>query len=159
MAHVCISLGSNLGDRERNLFDAYNRIISIKGIRLSKLSRFYETEPVGGPPQPKYLNAALSIETELSPYKLLELFQYIENSMGRIHNIKWGPRNIDIDILLYDNKIIDDDCLKIPHPLMHTRLFVLEPLSEIEPFIIHPILKKSILLLYKEINLSLTNTK
>lgn len=159
MAHVCISLGSNLGDREVNLFDAYNRIISIKGIRLSKLSRFYETEPVGGPPQPMYLNAALSIETELSPYKLLEHFQYIETSMGRIHNIKWGPRNIDIDILLYDNKIIDDVCLKIPHPLMHTRLFVLEPLSEIEPFIIHPILKKSILLLYKEIKLSLTNTK
>lgn len=151
MVHVCVGLGSNVGNRTSNLLHAYDRIISLEGIQPVKLSRFYETIPVGGPPQPMFLNAALSIKTVLSSCQLLKQFQHIETLMGRIHTVKWGPRNIDIDILLCGNEIIDKDHLKIPHPLMHTRSFVLKPLAEIEPDIIHPLFKKTILQLYKEL--------
>jgi len=156
MVHVYIGLGSNMGDRAGNLFSAYDHITATKGIQPLRLSRFYETTPVGGPPQPMFLNAALGIKTNLSPHQLLERFQYIENLMGRVRMERWGPRTIDIDILLYGDKIVDDEQLKIPHPLMHTRLFVLEPLVEIAPNVVHPILKKSILQLYKEISTLVT---
>lgn len=155
MALVCIGLGSNTGDRKGNLLLAYERIISLEDILPLRLSRFYETAPVGGPPQPDFLNAALSIETGTSPCLLLTEFQHIENSMGRVRTAKWGPRNIDIDILLYGDKIIHEDHLKIPHPLMHTRLFVLEPLSEIEPDAVHPVLNKTVSQLWKELQTSL----
>ncbi|MBU6391576.1 MAG: 2-amino-4-hydroxy-6-hydroxymethyldihydropteridine diphosphokinase [Planctomycetota bacterium] len=153
MACVCIGLGSNVGDRARNLVYAYDRIITLRGIQLLKLSRFYETTPVGGPPQPMFLNAALSIETTWTPHQLLKEFQHIERFMGRVRAVKWGPRNIDIDILLYGDKIVNEDQLKIPHPLMHTRLFVLEPLIEIEPNIVHPLFNKTVLHLYKNLKL------
>ncbi|MDR4507289.1 MAG: 2-amino-4-hydroxy-6-hydroxymethyldihydropteridine diphosphokinase [Candidatus Brocadiaceae bacterium] len=151
MELVCIGLGSNLGDRARNLFHAYRLITNNKEVHPLRLSRFYETTPVGIRSQPMFLNAALTLETSLSPHLLLEKCQYIEDCMGRIRTVKWGPRNIDIDILLYGDTIIDNDLLKIPHPLMHTRQFVLRPLAEIGPDIIHPLLKKSILLLYNEL--------
>ena len=153
MVCVCIGLGSNIGDRARNLVYAYDRIITLRGIQLLKLSRFYETVPAGGPPQPMFLNAALSIRTALSPHQLLKEFQHIENLMGRVRTVKLGPRNIDIDILLYGDEIINEDQLKIPHPLMHTRLFVLEPLIEIEPNIVHPLFNKTVLQLYKNLKL------
>ena len=153
MVCVCIGLGSNVGDRARNLVYAYDRIITLRGIQLLKLSRFYETVPAGGPPQPMFLNAALSIRTALSPHQLLKEFQHIENLMGRVRTVKLGPRNIDIDILLYGDEIINEDQLKIPHPLMHTRLFVLEPLIEIEPNIVHPLFNKTVLQLYKNLKL------
>lgn len=159
MEHVCVGLGSNVGDRRKNLFYAYYHITAIKGMLPLKLSRFYETVPVGGPPQPMFLNAVLSIETALSPHELLEHFQHIETIMGRVRTVTWGPRNIDIDILLYGDTIIRDNQLKIPHPLMHTRLFVLEPLAEIEPNIIHPLLKKTIIQLYKERACSISRGK
>lgn len=151
MAHVCVGLGSNIGDRAENLLTAYNHIISVHGIQPLKLSRFYETVPVGGPPQPMYFNAALSLQTTLSPHQLLEQFQRIETLMGRVRTVKWGQRTIDIDILLYGNEMVHDEQLKIPHPLMHTRMFVLESLAEIEPDIIHPVFQKTILQLYKEL--------
>ncbi|MEP9410936.1 MAG: 2-amino-4-hydroxy-6-hydroxymethyldihydropteridine diphosphokinase [Candidatus Brocadia sp.] len=150
MVHVYVGLGSNVGDRERNLFSAYGHIISTEGIQPLKLSRFYETAPVGGPPQPMFLNAALGITTGLSSHQLLERFRHIENLMGRVRKEKWGPRTIDIDILLYGDEIVNDDQLKIPHPLMHVRLFVLEPLVEIAPNVVHPVFKKTIFRLYKE---------
>ncbi len=159
MEHVCIGLGSNIGDRARNLFHAYEHIIALKGVKPLMLSRFYETEPMGGPPQPMFLNAALSIETTIPPHQLLEQFQYIEVNMGRVRTVKWGPRTIDIDILLYGNRIIDDDHLKIPHPLMHTRLFVLEPLVEIDPGIINPLFNKTVLQLYEELQNSIATTR
>jgi 2-amino-4-hydroxy-6-hydroxymethyldihydropteridine diphosphokinase len=158
MVHVYIGLGSNMADRARNLFIAYDHITATGGIQPLRLSRFYETAPVGGPPQPMFLNAALEIKTNLSPHQLLERFQYIENLMGRIRLERWGPRTIDIDILLYGDEIVDDDLLKIPHPLMHTRLFVLKPLAEIAPDVIHPLFKKTILQLYKELQTSLSIT-
>lgn len=150
MVHVYIGLGSNMGDRRRNLFSASCHIIALEGIQPLKLSRFYETAPVGGPPQPMFLNAVFSIKTAISPHQLLARFQHIENLMGRVRMERWGPRTIDIDILLYGDKIVDDDLLKIPHPLMHTRLFVLEPFVEIAPNVVHPVLKKTIFQLYKE---------
>ncbi|MFN3530951.1 MAG: 2-amino-4-hydroxy-6-hydroxymethyldihydropteridine diphosphokinase [Candidatus Brocadia sp.] len=155
---VYIGLGSNVGDRTRNLLSAYDHIISTEEIQPLRLSRFYETTPCGGPPQPMFLNTVLGIKTALSPHQLLERFQRIESTMGRVRTVKWGPRNIDIDILLYGNKIVDDEHLKIPHPLMHTRLFVLEPFAEIAPNVVHPILKKTILQLYKELQTSLSIT-
>ena len=151
MVCVCIGLGSNVGDRARNLVYAYDRIITLRGIQLLKLSRFYETVPAGGPPQMMFFNAALSIKTALSPHQLLKEFQHIENLMGRVRTVKWGPRNIDIDILLYGDEIVSEDQLKIPHPLMHTRLFVLEPLIEIEPNIVHPLFNKTALQLYRNL--------
>ena len=151
MVNVYVGLGSNVGNRERNLFYAYDRIVTIKGVKPIKLSRFYETAPVGGPIQPMFLNAVLSIKTAISPFRLLEHCQRIETLMGRVRRVKWGPRTIDIDILLYGDKIINRDDLEIPHPLIHTRLFVLEPLVEIDPNVVHPLLKKTVLQLYKEL--------
>lgn len=150
MVLVCVGLGSNVGNRASNLLCAYDRIVALEDVRPLKLSQFYETQPAGGPPQPMFLNAVLSIVTAISPHQLLEHFQRIEALMGRVRTVKWGPRNIDIDILLYGDEVVDDDQLKVPHPMMHTRLFVLEPLIEIEPDIVHPVLKKTIIQLYKE---------
>jgi 2-amino-4-hydroxy-6-hydroxymethyldihydropteridine diphosphokinase len=155
MEYVCISLGSNVGDKAKNIISAYEHIIALEGIYSSKFSRLYETSPVGGPLQPLFLNAAMCIETELSPALLLRQVQDIETALGRIRTIKWGPRTIDIDILLYGSKIIHDEQLTIPHPLMHKRMFVLEPLSEIAPDIVHPVLKKTVFQLYKELQTSL----
>lgn len=155
MIPVYIGLGSNLGNREENLHAAYRHILVVEGVQPVRCSRFYETVPVGGPPQPMFLNAALEVKTSLPPYKLLERFQSIEALIGRVRTVMWGPRLIDIDLLLYGNKIIDEERLKIPHPLMHTRLFVLEPLAEIAPNMVHPGLQKTILQLYQELQTSL----
>ncbi|KAB2834896.1 MAG: 2-amino-4-hydroxy-6-hydroxymethyldihydropteridine diphosphokinase [Candidatus Brocadia sp.] len=158
MIPVYIGLGSNIGNREENLHAAYKHILVIGGVQPVRCSRFYETVPVGGPSQPMFLNAVLHGKTFLSPRELLERFQRIEDLMGRIRSIRWGPRSIDIDILLYGNEIVDDEHLKIPHPLMHTRLFVLEPLVEIAPSMVHPGLQKTILQLYRELQASLLTT-
>ncbi len=158
MIPVFIGLGSNMGNRNENLQTACEHILAIQGIQPLRCSRFYETAPVGGPPQPVFLNAAFGITTTLSPRQLLERFQYIETLMGRVRTVKWGPRIIDIDILLYGDEIVDDDRLTIPHPLMHTRLFVLEPLVEIAPDVVHPGSQKTIFQLYKELQTSLSVT-
>ncbi|MBW7898368.1 MAG: 2-amino-4-hydroxy-6-hydroxymethyldihydropteridine diphosphokinase [Candidatus Brocadia sp. BROELEC01] len=158
MMPVYIGMGSNIGNREENLRTACKRIIAIRGIQMMRCSRFYETAPIGGPLQPMFLNAVLGIKTVISPHKLLEQFQGIEILMGRTRTVKWGPRTIDIDILIYGDKIVDDDRLKIPHSLMHTRLFVLEPFVEIAPNVVHPGLQKTILHLYRELQTSLSVT-
>ncbi|MCF6157881.1 MAG: 2-amino-4-hydroxy-6-hydroxymethyldihydropteridine diphosphokinase [wastewater metagenome] len=154
MIQVCIGLGSNVGNRAKNLLSAYGHIIALIDTQPVKFSKFYETIPVGGPPQPMFLNAALSIRTSLPSSQLLSQFQRIEKEMGRVRTQKWGPRIIDIDILLYGDEIINNNQLKIPHPLMHVRTFVLEPLAEIEPNIVHPIFKKTIHQLYNELRTS-----
>jgi 2-amino-4-hydroxy-6-hydroxymethyldihydropteridine diphosphokinase len=134
-----IGIGSNLGNREENCYRAIE-LLEKKGIKIKKKSSLYETEPWGIEQQPMFLNMAVEIETELEPEKLLRLLKDIETKLGRKGTFKWGPRIIDLDILLFDDIIINKKDLKIPHPLMHKRDFVLNPLNEIAPEINHPLL-------------------
>lgn len=128
---ILIGLGSNIGDREKNIITAIQKLGKHKEISIEKISSLYETKPVGVKAQPDFLNGAISITTTLSPLKLLEVCLNVEYQMGRIRDQRWGPRNIDIDILVYDDYVIVDEILHIPHPRLHERSFVLIPLQEI----------------------------
>jgi len=109
-----------------------------------KISKLYESEPVGGPPQDKFLDAAAEIRTKLTPRALLAHLKDVERRVGRVPSkVKWGPREIDLDILLFDDLIMNEPDLTIPHPLLHERAFMLEPLCEIAPEAVHPVLKKT----------------
>lgn len=129
---VYLSLGSNLGDKEGNLKETVQAIEKIPGVIVSGKSSLYQTDPVGYTDQDCFLNAVLRIETDLNPLDLLDKTQEIENRLGRKRIIRWGPRTIDIDILLYNQEIISFPRLIIPHGEMHKRLFVLVPLNEID---------------------------
>src|ERR1700678_2748973 len=139
---VYLSLGSNVGDRETQLRDAQTRLGAAG--RVAAVSSFYETEPVEFTQQPWFLNCALALETGKTPQQLMTEILRIEEEMGRRRLEKKGPRLIDIDILLFDQVVIDSTNLTIPHPAMHLRRFVLEPLVEIAPQVLHPVLKKTI---------------
>ncbi|MFW6457376.1 MAG: 2-amino-4-hydroxy-6-hydroxymethyldihydropteridine diphosphokinase [Planctomycetota bacterium] len=139
-----IGLGSNLGQRAKNLAGALESIDDQPRIRLIKKSTFIETEPVGGPPQGSYLNAAAEIRTTLEPAELLRTLQTIENAFGRERPIRWGPRTLDLDLLLYGQRVIKTHDLQVPHPRMHRRRFVLGPLREIAPHAFHPELNQSV---------------
>jgi 2-amino-4-hydroxy-6-hydroxymethyldihydropteridine diphosphokinase len=129
---ICyLGIGSNLGDRRKNIKRAIELLSKIKGVKIHRVSRIYETEPVGGPPQGKFLNGAIKIKTILSPEGLLKVLKNIEKKLGRVRTIRYGPRPIDLDILLYGSEIINRKDLKIPHPRMFEREFVLKPLREI----------------------------
>jgi 2-amino-4-hydroxy-6-hydroxymethyldihydropteridine diphosphokinase len=131
---VYLGLGSNLGDRRRNLEAALEALRAHPQIAVSAVSSFLETDPVGGPPgQGKFLNAAAGIETDLAPEALLEELKRVERTLGRKPGPRWGPREIDLDILLYSDTILETGTLVIPHPRMRERRFVLEPLAEIAP--------------------------
>lgn len=143
MATVYLSIGSNLGRREDNCLKAL-KTIEEKGMTIKKKSLLYETEPWGVREQPYFINMAVQVETDLPPDELLQVVKEIEKEMGRTKTYKWGPRIIDIDILLYDDLIYETSGLKIPHPFMHERDFVLRPLSEIAPDKVHPVLNKTI---------------
>jgi 2-amino-4-hydroxy-6-hydroxymethyldihydropteridine diphosphokinase len=149
-AKVYLGLGSNVGDREEFIEQAIFLLEKNPAIQVTKRSSNYETEPEGGADQPPFINAAVAIITKLPAEKLLEICQEIETALGRDREMEWGPRTIDIDILLYDDQIISEDKLQVPHPLMHERMFVLKPLKEIAPAAIHPVLEKSIEDLYEE---------
>jgi 2-amino-4-hydroxy-6-hydroxymethyldihydropteridine diphosphokinase len=149
MVSVYIGIGSNLGDRHRNCIRAIE-LLSQNGLPPAKQSSMQETEPWGVTEQPGFINMAVEVLTDLEPVTLLKVLKKIEKDMGRQDTIKWGPRIIDLDILLYDDIIFKTDSLIIPHPLMHQREFVLRPLSEIAKDFIHPVLKKSIGDLLKE---------
>lgn len=134
MSIVYIGIGSNLGNREDNIRKAID-LLEKSGMRILKTSTIIETDPVGGPPQGKFLNAVMKVETVLSPEELLKVLLSIESNLGRIRTMKNEPRTIDLDILLYDALTLHTPHLTIPHPRMLERDFVMQPLKEIEPHI------------------------
>ena len=138
---VYLSLGSNVGDRRTNLQTALARLADLG--ELKAVSSFYETEPVDVAAQPWFLNCAVALETEMMPRRLLTRLQAIEQAMGRRRFQPKGPRTIDIDILLFGNSVVETGELTIPHPALHERRFVLEPLSEIAGNVRHPVLKRT----------------
>jgi 2-amino-4-hydroxy-6-hydroxymethyldihydropteridine diphosphokinase len=139
---VYLSLGSNVGDRAANLASAIDRLGTLGTVET--VSSFYETEPVEFTAQPWFLNCAVKLDTERMPKQLLAGILDLEQKMGRRRTQKKGPRMIDIDILLFGNSIIDTQGLTIPHPAMHERRFVLEPLAEIAPDVRHPVFKRTV---------------
>jgi 2-amino-4-hydroxy-6-hydroxymethyldihydropteridine diphosphokinase len=128
-----LGLGSNVGDRLATLQRAIDLLAAEPGINVQRTSRIWEADPVGGPEQPDFLNVVAEIRTTLEPLKLLEAVGRVEATLGRTRDIRWGPRTIDIDILLIDDLTIDDDRLTVPHPRMHQRAFVVMPLLELIP--------------------------
>ncbi len=138
MPLVALSLGSNLGDRFETLETARTRLESLPDTKLSVFSSYYETEPVGGPEQGMFLNATALLETSIKPEPLLKMLQDIENAAGRKRLVHWGPRTLDIDMLIYGDVRMESDTLTLPHPHMNQRRFVLVPLVEIAPNLVHP---------------------
>ena len=138
-----IALGSNLGDKEENLRRALE-LLEEHGVEVVKVSTFICTEPYGVTDQPQFLNAVCQVRTSLEPLALLHTLLGIEQEMGRVRLRYWGERNIDLDLLLYEDVVMDTPELKLPHPDMQNRDFVLLPLFEIAPELIHPVLRKNI---------------
>ncbi len=146
-----LGLGSNLGDRVGHLEAAFMHLTSTPGIHILRKSTVIETKAWGLEDQPDFLNMVLEIDTVMEPEKLLEQCLKIEEKIGRVRDIKWGPRIIDIDILLYEDQVISKENLEIPHKFMHQRRFVLESLNQLIPEYEHPILKKRIKHIFEEI--------
>ena len=144
-----IGMGSNLGDREENLSKTLELLRRIEGTEVETFSSSFESEPMYLSEQPDYLNMAAMLSTNLFPLNLLEALLSIENKMGRVRGIKFGPRVIDLDILFFGEQIVNSEALTIPHPLLYERLFVLKPLSEIAGELICPVKQKTVAELLK----------
>ena len=151
---AAIGLGSNLGESLATLENAIQSLNQTTGITLINHSDWYRTKPVGGPPQPDYVNACALLKVELDPHKLLETLLEIEQKFGRERKERWGARTLDLDLILYDDLILDTPNLQIPHPRMSERAFVLVPLAEIAPNWIEPVSGKIINQLLKEVDCS-----
>ncbi len=149
MARVIIGMGTNLGDREAELKYAVGRLT--EGFEFVAASSVYETAPVGFLDQPDFLNQVVVIDTDLEPDEVLSALLGIEQEMGRKRVVKWGPRVIDLDLLFYDDLVYESVDLLIPHPRIAERRFVLEPLAELFPDFVHPVLGKSVFELLKEL--------
>ncbi len=141
---VYLGIGSNMGDKEKHLLEAIRLLGEDKRIRVVSRSSFLITKPVGYEEQDDFLNGAVKIETLYSPEELLEVIFQIEAALKRERTIHWGPRTIDLDILLFDDRIIQSERLTVPHREMAKRMFVLEPLCEIAPYAVHPVYGKTI---------------
>jgi len=137
MTRAYLALGSNLGDRLAHLQNAVNALDATGGVGVVAVSRVYETDPVGGPEQDAYFNAVVAIETSLDARALLRLSQRLEADESRIRGERWGPRTLDVDILLYDDITIDEPDLTVPHPRMWERGFVLAPLRDVAPELVN----------------------
>jgi 2-amino-4-hydroxy-6-hydroxymethyldihydropteridine diphosphokinase len=148
-----IALGSNLGDSRTTLETALELLEQAAGITLQARSHWYETQAVG-PPQPDYLNGCALLDVTLSPHDLLHVLLQLETRLGRVRRERWGPRTLDLDLLLFGNQILDCPTLQIPHPHLHERAFVLVPLAEIAPQWIHPLLGLSITDLLQQVDTS-----
>ena len=144
MPLVYIGFGSNIGDRLVHIQNAIHILSKTEGITLKEISSIYTTDPVGYEAQAQFLNGVAAIQTILSPLSLLHTLKDIETAIGRKHRIRWGPREIDLDILIYGDLCVQTETLVIPHPEMHLRGFVLVPLAEIAPNLIHPVLQETI---------------
>ena len=150
---VYLGIGSNIGEREIFIKKALEALDRKEGIRVMRVSSFYETEPIGGPPQGAHINAAIAIETDLEPIDLLITLKEIEKELGRKKTVvRNSPRQIDLDILLYGDQKLSEGGLTIPHPNLHERRFVLCPLNEIASMVIHPLFKKTIKELYEDLS-------
>jgi 2-amino-4-hydroxy-6-hydroxymethyldihydropteridine diphosphokinase len=134
VARAYVGLGANLGPREVTILRAVELLGAAEGIEVLELSRLRETEPVGVTDQPMFLNGAVALETTLSPWELLDVLLRIEQELGRVRDDeRWGPRTIDLDLLVYGDESVDEPGLRIPHPRLHERRFALEPLADLEP--------------------------
>jgi len=138
MTQAFISLGSNLGDRKKNILKAVEELGKVSGIQVRRMSRLYETKPVGKTDQPDFINAVVEVESALPADALLDGLQGIETRLGRVRTERWGPRTIDLDLLVFGEARIDTDRLTVPHPRMKERRFVLEPLAELTPDLVLP---------------------
>jgi len=141
---VYLSFGSNMGNRRKSIQDAIFLLGEHTGIEIEAISNIIETLPYGFYNQANFLNCTLRLNTEISAYRLLGITQTVENKLGRERNFKWGPRNIDIDILLYGDNIIETEDLLIPHPAIRQRTYLLQSLQELCPDLIHPLYKRTI---------------
>ncbi len=144
MITAYISMGSNLGDRRRYLREALHLLQNEEKLSLTMVSSLYETEPVGFLEQGKFFNAALALQTRHSPHALLEILLHVESRLERRRTMRWGPRTVDLDLLFYGALVLDDPILTLPHPRVTERAFVLFPLAEIAPFLLHPLSGKTI---------------
>jgi 2-amino-4-hydroxy-6-hydroxymethyldihydropteridine diphosphokinase len=150
---VAIALGSNLGDSKTTVKTALSLLNQHPQIQVKSCSSWYQTAPIG-PPQPDYINGCAILEVQLKPDSLLEILLAIEGQLGRVRREPWGPRTLDLDVLLFDNLIWETQTLKIPHPRMRERAFVLIPLAEIAPNWVDPVTQKTILQLLETVDCS-----
>jgi 2-amino-4-hydroxy-6-hydroxymethyldihydropteridine diphosphokinase len=146
-----IGLGSNLGDREASLRQALEHLAQAPETSVVRASSLYDTEPVGVEDQPHFLNAVAQLETQLTPRQLLWNLMLIERRLGRVRSQRWGPRTLDLDLLLYEDLVLEEDDLQLPHPELTKRSFVLVPLVELEPLLVHPITGETMLALLQRL--------
>ncbi len=146
-----VALGSNMGDKEAYLLGALEGLKHHPDIKVGTCSSFLRTAPYGGVEQDDFLNGAVELQTLLTPYELLDTLHTLEQEANRIREIHWGPRTLDLDILLYDDEVICSDSLIIPHADMMNRDFVLRPMAEIAPYVVHPVVKKTMKALLEEL--------
>lgn len=133
MTLAYVGLGANLGPREITLLRAVDLLADTEGVEVRAVSQLRETEPVGVVDQPLFLNGAVVLDTSLSPRELLHRLLEIERELGRVRDVRWGPRVVDLDLLVYGDRQIDEPGLRVPHPRLHERRFALEPLAELDP--------------------------